>query len=86
MWRFPTYLTNDPKFKLMIKKEWDEYSENNAQHQQNPTLFWEANKAFISGRIISYTAAHRKQTLNDYQLASRHLREKKVHANHHRDP
>lgn len=58
----------------MIKQEWEHYSMDNAQHTSDPILFWEAGKAHIRGRIISYMANHRKQQAKKFQEASVKLR------------
>lgn len=75
MWRFPTHLTNDTQLNDMIKNEWDEYSVLNAQYTSHPILVWEAGKAHLRGRKISYVASQKKQQTRKFQEASDNLRQ-----------
>lgn len=45
------------------------YTEMNQTHTSTPTLFWEALKAYIRGRIMAYTISYRKDKANQFLLA-----------------
>lgn len=74
MWRLPSHLINDAQFLDMIRKEWEDYLSLNAQHKSTPTLFWEAGKAHMRGRIILYVTAQKKQHVQKFKEASEKLR------------
>lgn len=57
----------------MLTKEWEEYSTLNAQHTSDSILFWEAGKAYIRGRIISFVATQKNQ-VQKFKEASDNLR------------
>lgn len=46
----------------MLSEAWSEYADANASHRENRNLFWEAGKAFILGKIMSYVASYKKNT------------------------
>lgn len=52
----------------------NEYSFHNDKDDIHPTIFSEAGKAFMRGRIISYVAAHKKEVHDRFKLASKTLR------------
>lgn len=70
IWRFPSYLHNNTEFQKFMEKSWSEYSTANAPHTEDPNLFWDAGKAYLRGRIISYATSFKRNTLTNYKLAS----------------
>lgn len=78
IWRYPSRLANLKKFTEFLKKEREEYSQYNQEHKSNLTLFWEAGKVCMRGRIISYDAAHKREIQKKYSLARSHLRESQL--------
>lgn len=44
-------------------------------HLSDPHLYWEAGKAFLRGRIISYAAGFRRTAALNFKHASDSLRE-----------
>lgn len=57
----------------MLKEAWKEYT-HNSSHADNPNLFWEAGKAFLRGRIISFVSAYKKNAHKTYLETSHSLR------------
>lgn len=57
--------------------EWKEFYTANSTHMDDPNLYWEAGKAYLRGRDISYAAAYKKNTQNspenraEWQVAKR---------------
>lgn len=76
--KYPSSLANNAEFNQFIKKEWEEYSQYNDAHKLNPTLFWEAGKAFMRGRIISNVAAFKREIPKNYAQTSALLRESQL--------
>lgn len=60
-WRFNTSLLEDPDFSTLIRREWTFYLKMNDSPDTSPSLLWEAGKAFIRGKIISYSSYKKKQ-------------------------
>lgn len=87
IWRFPSYLHNNSDFRQYMENVWSEYTLNNAEHSDNPNLFWEAGKAFLRGRIISYAASFKRNALKNYKQASSrlHLAQRSLYINNSSD-
>lgn len=75
IWRFPSFLHNNTDFQQYMSDAWTEYSSNNAPHIHDPNLFWDAGKAYLRGRIISYATSFKRNTLSKYKAASSRLRQ-----------
>lgn len=72
-WKFPSQLKDNTDFNNYLNK-WTEYETTNSIHADTPVLYWEAAKAYLRGRIISYTGAFKKKTKNPHTQASQELR------------
>lgn len=48
---------HDEKLKHILQDTWTEYATTNASYKHNTNLFWDANNAFLLGKIISYVQA-----------------------------
>lgn len=70
---FPSYLSDNTDLQTFMGKAWEEFSSTNSDHKDNPNLFWEAGKAFLRYRVISYAASFLKKALTNYREASSHL-------------
>lgn len=55
-WRLDPLLLSDAAFRNHISDAIDFFLETNQSDDTSPTLLWETLKAFIRGKIISYTA------------------------------
>lgn len=73
-WRFPSYLADSEDFRHVLYQTWEEYTSTNGAHISDPNLFWEAGKAFLRGKIISYIVQFKKHTRQQYMQASEALR------------
>lgn len=78
IWRFPAFLRANQAFITYLKEAWDAYSTNNSNHTRTLTLFWEAEKAYLRGKIISYSAAHKKFIHKNFQKTSETLRQAQI--------
>lgn len=70
LWRFPSYLHNNADFQVYMDKAWREFATANSSHADNSNLYWDAGKAYLGGRVISYAASCKKHTLSSYKTAS----------------
>uniref|UniRef100_A0A3B3I4T3 Reverse transcriptase domain-containing protein n=1 Tax=Oryzias latipes TaxID=8090 RepID=A0A3B3I4T3_ORYLA len=59
-WRFNTSLLKDQEFIEFFKKEWATFLEFNDTSEISPSILWEAAKAVMRGKIISYST-HKKR-------------------------
>lgn len=59
-WRFPTFLEKQKAFQKYLHTEWHIYKEFNWSADIDPSLYWEAGKAFLQDRIIAYTKYYKK--------------------------
>lgn len=75
LWRFPSYLSQNPDFQLHLQNAWSEFESYNKVEDTNPITHWEAAKAFIRGKVIAYVTAFKKSSLSKYQTASTTLRQ-----------
>lgn len=75
-WRFPSHLETQESFKAFLLREWLLYSDMNDSSKDNLTLYWEAGKAFMRGRIIAYTVGYKKEKMKRFLESSKILREK----------
>lgn len=73
LWHFPSYLHNNTDFHTCMDTAWKEFSSVNSSHIDNPNLFWEAIKAYLRGKVISYAASFKKHVLASYREASSRL-------------
>ena len=64
-WRFNTSLLKDEDFIKYFKKEWALYLDYNDQPGTSASVLWEAGKAVMRGRIISFSS-HKKKRENKY--------------------
>uniref|UniRef100_A0A1A8UJ98 Reverse transcriptase domain-containing protein n=1 Tax=Nothobranchius furzeri TaxID=105023 RepID=A0A1A8UJ98_NOTFU len=62
-WRFNTSLLKDEGFIDFFKKEWALYLEHNDLPGTSASILWEAGKAVMRGKIISFSS-HKKKTEN----------------------
>ena len=67
VWRLNNSILNDNLCKEYIKKELSDYLLNNDNGTVNPNVLWEAWKAVLRGKLISY-CAHRKKLRQGYLL------------------
>lgn len=58
----------------MLYNAWVEYASTNGAHLTDPKLFVEAGKAFLRGKIISYTTQFKRYSRQQYMQASETLR------------
>lgn len=75
VWRFPAHMVRDDSFKELLQGWWLEYSYANESHRSDPALFWNAAKAVMRGRIMSYVSTYKMKTKQAYEAASTNLRE-----------
>lgn len=73
-WRFPSFLVDNEDFRHTLYEAWAEYASTNGAHIKDPNLFWEVDKAFLRGKIISYTTQFKKHSRQQYMQASNALR------------
>ena len=59
-WRFNTSLLKDTDFINFFKKEWARYLENNDLPGISASILWEAGKAVMKGKIISFSLHNKK--------------------------
>ncbi|XP_053571681.1 capping protein, Arp2/3 and myosin-I linker protein 3-like [Bombina bombina] len=60
VFRFPTHLIKSPDFIMYMKRQWDDFMNNNRTHISSPTLFWETAKAVLRGNIIAYLSKQKR--------------------------
>ena len=60
-WRFNTSLLKDPDFINYFKREWYVYLENNDLPGMSACILWEAVKAVMRGKIISFSSNKKKR-------------------------
>lgn len=63
-WRLNTSLLQDPNFNSFIRREWAFFLEMNDSPGSSPSLLWEAGKAVLRGRIISFSVHKKGQKKN----------------------
>lgn len=78
IWRYPAYLKNNQTFIKYMKEAWEDYTTNNADHIHNSTLFWEAGKAYLRGKIISYSTAYKKAIHTNFLKSSDTMRQAQI--------
>lgn len=61
IWHFPSYLAHNQTLQNIVTEMWTEYLYTNSQHNVNPNLLWDAGKAMLLGKIISYSSCHKKR-------------------------
>lgn len=63
-WRFPSYLAKQENFQTYLHNEWEIYKDFNDTPGTSPSLFWEADKAFLRGNnnSLHYPLQKRKRT------------------------
>lgn len=66
LWRFPSFLYNNDNFQRFLHSAWKDYEVTKAQHSSTPTLYWEASKAYLRGRIMSYVMAYKRNAHQAY--------------------
>lgn len=71
-WCFNISLLRDLEFDKIVRTEWVDFLETNDSPNLSPSLLWEAGKAVIRGKIISYSSYKKKQE----QQAEKHIEEK----------
>uniref|UniRef100_A0A3B5B5F1 Endonuclease/exonuclease/phosphatase domain-containing protein n=1 Tax=Stegastes partitus TaxID=144197 RepID=A0A3B5B5F1_9TELE len=71
-WRLNPSLLSSPPFLDFLEKQWELFMSTNNTPGITPSLLWETAKAFIMGSIISFTAAHKRDTIRK-QLELEHL-------------
>lgn len=74
LWRFPSYLYNNDNFQQYLRQTWMDYADTNALHLSAPALYWEASKAYMRGKIMSYVTAYKRKAHRSYLEASDRLR------------
>lgn len=62
-WRFNTSLLKDSIFNKMIEREWASFVELNDSSEITAITLWEAAKAYIRGKIISYSSYKKKKQI-----------------------
>lgn len=85
IWHFLTYIAHDQSLQKIIKEMWNDYSIINSEHTANPTLLWEAGKAVLWGKMISYSSAQKKFS-REYTEASKALRTAQTLLSHQNSP
>lgn len=60
-WRFSAYLAKDDSFSDLLRGWWLEYAASNKAHASDPSLYLNAAKAVLRGRIMAFTMSHRKK-------------------------
>uniref|UniRef100_A0A672H1Y9 Endonuclease/exonuclease/phosphatase domain-containing protein n=1 Tax=Salarias fasciatus TaxID=181472 RepID=A0A672H1Y9_SALFA len=60
-WRFNTSLLKDPEFISYLTREWSIYLENNDLPDTSGRVLWEAGKAVMRGKIISFSSHKKKK-------------------------
>lgn len=60
-WRLNASLLNDEKFIAFITTELKQYLDINTTTETSPLMLWDCAKAYIRGRIISFTSARKRQ-------------------------
>lgn len=60
-WRLNTSLLNDKEFISFISEEFKIYLDTNASPEISPLILWDCAKAYIRGRIISFTSARKRE-------------------------
>lgn len=59
-WQFPSYLVQIGDFRHTVHNVYSKYIRDNVLQRDNSNLFWEAGKAFISGKMVSYVVSYRR--------------------------
>lgn len=60
-WRLNASLLNDKEFITLITTELSNYLDTNLSPEISPLILWDCAKAYLRGRIISFTSAKRKK-------------------------
>ena len=60
-WRLNASLLNDKEFIAFIKTELKNYLDTNTSPEISPLTLWDCAKAYIRGRIISFTSARKRK-------------------------
>lgn len=72
-WRLNVGMLNDSKLVDNLKKEINTYKNENDKEGTDPTMLWDAMKAVMRGKLISYASFIKKKILLDFQTASKEL-------------
>ena len=59
-WRLNTSHLNDPQCQEFVKKEIHDYLETNDTEEVTPSVLWDAAKAVMRGKMIMWSAKHKK--------------------------
>ena len=62
-WRLNSALLSSPPFLDFLEKQWELFMATNNMPGIDPSLLWETAKAVMRGSIISYSAAHKRETI-----------------------
>uniref|UniRef100_A0A8C9ZYH8 Uncharacterized protein n=1 Tax=Sander lucioperca TaxID=283035 RepID=A0A8C9ZYH8_SANLU len=79
-------ILNNKGFVEKLKGEIIRYREENDNGEVDPTILWDALKAVIRGRLISYTAYAKKARLETYQKQIEKLKELEHQHKQTKDP
>ncbi len=60
-WKLNTSFLNDKEFISFITEEFKKYIDTNTSPEMNPLILWDCAKAYIRGRIISFTSARKRE-------------------------
>lgn len=74
-WRLNEGVLNNRGLITELKGDITKYREENDNGEVEPTILWDALKAVIRGRLISYTAFTKRNKLKTYQAKIEQLKE-----------
>lgn len=60
LWRLNTSILNDKKCNEFIKKEFEDYMDNNNNGEVSPSVLWDAAKSVIRGKLVAFTEKERE--------------------------
>lgn len=75
LWRLNSSVLNNEQFKTKIKEEIKHYMEENNNGEVGPEIVWDALKAVIRGKVISFCAYQKKQRQSRLSELSKELKE-----------
>uniref|UniRef100_A0A669DGZ9 Reverse transcriptase domain-containing protein n=1 Tax=Oreochromis niloticus TaxID=8128 RepID=A0A669DGZ9_ORENI len=73
-WRFNTSLLKDEEFIKYFKKEWTSYLDFNDIPGTSASVLWEAGKAVMRGKIISFSSHKKKEENKNIQELEKNIK------------
>lgn len=75
VWRLNLGIMNNDQTRKKVKTEIERYIEENNNGTVDPTIFWDAMKAVIRGKLIAETAHAKRAKVEAYKMHNEKLRE-----------